>query len=193
MPRYNPAVVEPKWQRYWDAERTFAAPPARIGRGKNVRARHVPLSQRRRPARGASRRLHGDRHRQPLPAHARQVRDAPDGIRQLSVCRPKKHAIRTNTPPRQSTEQNIANFRRQLKMLGFSYDWDRELATTDPGYFKWTQFIFLVLFDTWFDAAKQRGRPISDLPIPSEIRMPATKRFAAIKMPIAWPINTRRR
>ncbi len=81
----------------------------------------------------------------------------------------EEHAIRTNTPPRQSTEQNIANFRRQLKMLGFSYDWQRELATTDPGYFKWTQFIFLVLFDTWFDAAKQRGRPISELPIPSEI------------------------
>jgi leucyl-tRNA synthetase len=93
----------------------------------------------------------------------------------------EEHAIRTNTPPRRSTEQNIANFRRQLKMLGFSYDWSRELATTDREYFKWTQFIFLVLFDTWFDDAVQwrdstgrvhrgQGRPINELPIPAEVQ-----------------------
>ena len=64
----------------------------------------------------------------------------------------EQHAKRTGTHPRITTEKNIANFRRQLKMLGFSYDWDRELATTDVGYFRWTQFIFLVLFDTWYDA-----------------------------------------
>ena len=54
-------------------------------------------------------------------------------------------------------------------MLGFSYDWDRELATTDVAYFRWTQRIFLVLFDTWFDAAAQRGRPIAELPIPADV------------------------
>jgi leucyl-tRNA synthetase len=52
----------------------------------------------------------------------------------------EEYAIRTNTPPRVSTENNIANFTRQLKMLGFSYDWDRCLSTTDVDYFKWTQF-----------------------------------------------------
>ena len=55
-------------------------------------------------------------------------------------------------------------------MLGFSYDWDRELATTDVEYFRWTQWIFLVLFDTWFDAEQQKGRPISELPIPAEVK-----------------------
>ncbi len=65
----------------------------------------------------------------------------------------EQHAIKTGTPPRVGTEKNIDNFRRQLKMLGFSYDWERELATTDPDYFRWTQWIFLQLFDTWFDAA----------------------------------------
>ena len=64
----------------------------------------------------------------------------------------EQHAKKTGTPPRTTTEKNIATFRRQLKMLGFSYDWDRELATTDLDYFRWTQWIFLVLFDTWFDA-----------------------------------------
>ena len=81
----------------------------------------------------------------------------------------EQHAKRTGTHPRATTEKNIANFRRQLKMLGFSYDWARELATTDAHYFRWTQFIFLVLFDTWFDTAKQRGRPIAELPIPEEV------------------------
>ena len=81
----------------------------------------------------------------------------------------EQHAKKTGTHPRTTTEKNIANFRRQLKMLGFSYDWDRELATTDVDYFRWTQFIFLVLFDTWFDESQQRGRPIAELPIPEEV------------------------
>ncbi len=98
--------------------------------------------------------LHGHRHRLPLRPHARQVRDAPHGLGRL---RPARRAARQadRHPPRITTEKNIANFRRQLKMLGFSYDWDRELATTDLDYFRWTQWIFLVLFDTWYDAAEQ--------------------------------------
>jgi leucyl-tRNA synthetase len=81
----------------------------------------------------------------------------------------EEHAIRTGTPPRESTQRNIETFRRQLKMLGFSYDWGRELATTDPEYVRWTQWIFLQLFDTWFDASLQKGRPIAELPIPDEV------------------------
>jgi hypothetical protein len=55
----------------------------------------------------------------------------------------EQYAIQTGTHPRISTERNIANIRRQIKRLGFSYDWDREIATTDPAYVKWTQWIFL--------------------------------------------------
>src|SRR5262249_8099176 len=76
--------------------------------------------------------------------------------------------IQTGTHPGVTTEQNVANFRRQIQMLGFSYDWDREVDTTDPAYVKWTQWIFLQLFDTWYDAAEKRGRPIRELPIPGE-------------------------
>jgi leucyl-tRNA synthetase len=81
----------------------------------------------------------------------------------------EEHAIKTNTHPRIQTEANINNFRRQLKMLGFSYDWDREIATTDVAYFRWTQWIFLQLYDTWFDHEAQRGRPIAELPIPADV------------------------
>ncbi len=82
----------------------------------------------------------------------------------------EEHAIKHNASPREFTEKNIKTFVRQLKDLGFSYDWDRQISTTDVAYFKWTQWIFLVLFDTWFDTAQQKGRPISELPIPAEIK-----------------------
>ncbi|MBO6741255.1 MAG: class I tRNA ligase family protein, partial [Phycisphaerales bacterium] len=58
----------------------------------------------------------------------------------------EQHAIKTGTHPRDTTLRNIDTFRRQLKMLGFSYDWTREVDTTDPAYVKWTQWIFLQLF-----------------------------------------------
>jgi leucyl-tRNA synthetase len=82
----------------------------------------------------------------------------------------EEHAIRTGEHPRTNTERNIKEFTRQLKMLGFSYDWSRDLATTDVEYFRWTQWIFLVLFDTWYDSAQQKGRPISELPIPPDVK-----------------------
>jgi leucyl-tRNA synthetase len=58
----------------------------------------------------------------------------------------EQHAVKTGTHPAANTQNNITNFRRQIKALGFSYDWDRELDTTDPKYFRWTQWIFLQLF-----------------------------------------------
>ena len=59
----------------------------------------------------------------------------------------EQYAIQTGTHPRVTTARNVTRFREQLKALGFSYDWDRELATTDPEYFRWTQWIFLQLFN----------------------------------------------
>jgi leucyl-tRNA synthetase len=82
----------------------------------------------------------------------------------------EEHAIKTGQHPRIQTEANIANFRRQMKMLSLSYDWSRELATTDVEYFHWTQWIFLKIYDTWFDTELQRGRPISELPIPDDVK-----------------------
>lgn len=82
----------------------------------------------------------------------------------------EQYAIQTGTHPAIITNQNCDNFRRQIKMLGLSYDWDREINTTDPKYYKWTQWIFIRLYNTWFDKQLQKGRPISELVIPEEIK-----------------------
>ncbi len=75
----------------------------------------------------------------------------------------EQYAVKTNTHPRVTTAANIKNFRRQIQMLGLSYDWDREIDTTDPGYFKWTQWIFLQLYNSYFDPFDNKAKPISHL------------------------------
>ena len=75
----------------------------------------------------------------------------------------EQYAIKTGQHPRVTTEANIANFRRQIQMLGLSYDWEREVDTTDPNYYRWTQWIFLQLFNSYFDRAEKRARPVSHL------------------------------
>jgi len=167
MPRYHPSRIEPKWQAWWDAHATFASP-----RLPGARKAYV-LDMFPYPSGDG---LHVG-HPEGYTATDIVARAA--RMRGVSVMHPmgfdafglpaEEHAIRTGTPPRESTERNIATFRRQLKMLGFSYDWERQLATTDPEYVRWTQWIFLVLFDTWFDPVAGKGRPIAELPIPADI------------------------
>jgi len=82
----------------------------------------------------------------------------------------EQYAIETGTHPSVTTQNNCDNFRRQIKSLGLGYDWDREINTTDPGYFKWTQWIFIRLYNTWFDELQQKGRPIDELEVPENIR-----------------------
>ena len=82
----------------------------------------------------------------------------------------EQYAIQTGTHPAKTTKLNCDTFRRQIKSLGLSYDWDREINTTNPGYYKWTQWIFKRLYDTWFDKKLQKGRPINELVIPDEVK-----------------------
>ena len=167
MPRYNPAEIEPHWQRYWETNRTFATADLPVGKkiyvldmfpypsGEGLHVGH-PEGYTATDIVCRYRRMCGDDVLHPMGFDAFGLPA-------------EEHAIRTGTPPRQQTEKNIETFTRQLKMLGFSYDWDRVLATTDREYFRWTQWIFLVLFDTWYDAKQRRGRPIDELPIPQEV------------------------
>ncbi len=81
----------------------------------------------------------------------------------------ERYAMKTGTHPATRTAECIVNFKRQLKHLGFSYDWSREVDTTSPRYYKWTQWIFLQLWGSWYDDEQARARPIGELPIPAEV------------------------
>src|SRR6186713_1620394 len=83
----------------------------------------------------------------------------------------EQHAVKTGTHPATNTQNNIANFRRQIKSLGFSYDWSREVDTTDPKYFKWTQWIFLKLYNSWFNPKTNKAEPIETLGYPADLQI----------------------
>ncbi len=169
MAKYDPSAMEPKWQKYWEENKTFAAPRLPGTGGKKYILDMFPYP--------SGNGLHVGH---PEGYTATDIMSRFYRMNGFSVIHPmgwdafglpaEQHAKKTGIPPRITTEKNIDNFRRQLKMLGFSYDWDRELATTDVEYFRWTQFIFLVLYDTWYDRSAKKGRPIADLPIPDDVR-----------------------
>ena len=75
----------------------------------------------------------------------------------------EQYALETGQHPAVTTEQNIKRYREQLDNIGFCYDWSREVRTCDPKYYKWTQWIFLQLFESWYDRSQQKARPISEL------------------------------
>jgi leucyl-tRNA synthetase len=88
----------------------------------------------------------------------------------------EQYAIKTGQHPRKTTEANIITFKRQIKALGFSYDWSREIDTTDPNYYRWTQWIFLNLYNSWFNPVTNKAEPIETLPIPPELQTADQKR-----------------
>ena len=75
----------------------------------------------------------------------------------------EQYAIQTGQHPEKTTTENINRYRSQLDRIGFSYDWDREVRTCDPGFYKWTQWAFLKMFGSWYDNAQQKARPIEEL------------------------------
>src|SRR5882762_4498543 len=106
----------------------------------------------------------------------------------------EQFAIKTGQHPRQTTEENIATFKRQIQSLGFSYDWTREVDTTNPNYFKWTQWIFLQLYHSWLNPRTNKAEPISTLTCPPELKTDKerrayvdSKRLAYVsEMPVWW-------
>ncbi|HID22857.1 MAG TPA: leucine--tRNA ligase, partial [Planctomycetaceae bacterium] len=180
MPRYDPKRIERKWQQYWDQNETFKTEDFVEGRPKLYVLDMFPYP--------SGEGLHVGH---PEGYTATDIVARYSRMRGKQVLHPmgwdafglpaEQHAIQTGTHPRITTYNNIATFRRQLKMLGFSYDWSREFATTDPDYYRWTQWIFLQIFDTWYDPdyewtgpdgrrRKGKGRPIDELPIPEDVR-----------------------
>ncbi len=75
----------------------------------------------------------------------------------------EQYAIQTGQHPAVTTEKNIARYREQMDRIGFSYDWSREIRTCDPEYYKWTQWAFIQMFESWYDNVQQKARPIAEL------------------------------
>lgn len=106
----------------------------------------------------------------------------------------ERYSMETGIHPSVATKRNIETFKRQLKMLGLGYDWSREINTTEPEYYKWTQWMFLLIYNSWFDETMNKARHIDELPVPDSIKNPIDiekykdeQRLAYIAMiPVNW-------
>jgi leucyl-tRNA synthetase len=160
--------IEPKWQQYWEEHKTFKT------ENDFSKPKYYVLDMFPYPS-GAG--LHVGH---PEGYTATDIMCRYKRMKGFNVLHPmgwdafglpaEQYAIQTGTHPAVTTNKNCDNFRRQIKSLGLSYDWDREINTTDPKYFRWTQWIFTKLYNTWFDAETGKGRPISELPIPADVQ-----------------------
>ena len=145
IPIYNPANVESKWQRHWDENHSFAAEKS------HDKPKFYPLIEFPYPS-GAGLHVGHPRSNTAMDIIARKRRMEgfnvlfPIGYDAFGLPT-ERYAIRNHIHPAIVTKDNIEHFHNQLKRIGFSFDYDREIATTDPKYYKWTQWIFLKLFE----------------------------------------------
>ena len=171
---YVPEELRKKWQAYWEEHKTFRQPNPGEPGFDPAKPKFYVLDMFPYPS-GAG--LHVGH---PEGYTATDIMARYHRMHGYNVLHPmgwdsfglpaEQHAVETGEHPADTTRRNIDTFRRQLKMLGFSYDWDREVATTDPAYYRWTQWIFLQLFKSWYDEAAGKARPIGELPIPAEVK-----------------------
>ena len=89
----------------------------------------------------------------------------------------EQYAIKTGRHPKETTENNIKRFKEQLNTLGLSFDWDRELKTSDSKYYKWTQWIFLKLYNSFFDTKKNKACDINELKVPKDVEKDRIEEF----------------
>src|SRR5215813_7599688 len=158
---YDPKQIEPKWQQYWEVNGTFGA------KVDATKPKFYVLDMFPYPS-GEG--LHVGH---PEGYTATDIVARYKRMRGIDVLHPmgwdafglpaEQHAIRTGTHPRTETLKNIREFRRQLKSLGFSFDWDREVDTTDAGYVRFTQWIFLQLYRRGL-AFQQSDMPVNWCP-----------------------------
>jgi leucyl-tRNA synthetase len=160
-------VFEPKWQQIWDERKTFKVSNPGEGGFDASKPKYYVLDMFPYPS-GAG--LHVGH---PEGYTATDIVARFKRMNGFNVLHPmgwdsfglpaEQYAIKTGQHPSVTTFQNIDNFRRQLKMLGFSYDWDREIATTDHEYVRWTQWIFLQLYNSYYNRELKKARPVSEL------------------------------
>lgn len=158
---YDFKAIESKWQAYWAENKTYKA-EKQDGKPKYYVLDMFPYPS------GAG--LHVGH---PLGYIASDIFSRYKRLKGFNVLHPmgydafglpaEQYAIQTGQHPEKTTTVNIARYREQLDRIGFSYDWDRELRTCDPEFYKWTQWAFLKMFDSWYDPDEDKARPISEL------------------------------
>jgi leucyl-tRNA synthetase len=158
---YNFSEIEKKWQEYWMKNKTFRAET------DSSKPKYYVLDMFPYPS-GAG--LHVGH---PLGYIASDIYSRFKRLKGFNVLHPmgydafglpaEQYAIQTGTHPAITTEKNIARYREQMDKIGFSYDWDREVRTSDPAYYKWTQCTFIQLFNHWYNLSTNKAEPVSDL------------------------------
>lgn len=158
---YNFQEIEQKWQRYWRENKTYKVEM------DHSKPKYYVLDMFPYPS-GAG--LHVGH---PLGYIASDIYSRYKRLKGFNVLHPmgydayglpaEQYAIQTGQPPAVTTEKNIARYREQLDKIGFSFDWDREVRTCDPAYYKWTQWTFIQLFNHYYCYDEQQARPIAEL------------------------------
>ena len=173
---YDFNAIEKKWQQFWQENKTFSAADCDSSRPKyyvldmfpypSGQGLHVghPEGYTASDIFARYKRMHGFNVLHPMGWDAFGLPA-------------EQYAIQTGTNPKDTTQNNVDNIRRQIKSLGFSYDWDREVNTTDTDYYRWTQWIFLKFFNSYFDDAEQKAKPIEELPIPRGLSEAERQRY----------------
>ena len=159
--KYNFKEIETKWQKYWVQNNTFKA------KNSSTKPKYYILDMFPYPS-GAG--LHVGH---PLGYIASDIYARYKRHKGFNVLHPQgydsfglpaeQYAIETGQHPAITTEINIKTYRRQLDQMGFSLDWNREVRTSSPDYYKWTQWIFIQLFESWYDRLENKAKPISEL------------------------------
>ncbi len=159
---YDFNQIEKKWQKFWQDNKTFKAEDLDASRPKYYVLDMFPYP--------SGEGLHVGH---PEGYTASDIIARYKRMKGFNVLHPmgwdafglpaEQHAVNTGTHPADTTRKNISRMLNQIKSLGFSYDWDREVNTTDPNYYKWTQWIFLKFFNSYFDDAEQKAKPIEHL------------------------------
>ena len=158
---YNHQEIEKKWQKYWQEHKTFKA------ENHSKKPKYYVLDMFPYPS-GAG--LHVGH---PLGYIASDIYARYKRHQGFNVLHPmgydayglpaEQYAIQTGTHPEVTTEKNIKRYRKQLDQIGFSFDWDREVRTSDPSYYKWTQWTFIQLFHSWYNRRTDKAEPIAGL------------------------------
>ena len=161
MKDYDFRAIEQRWQAYWDGHGTFKAEQP------SAKPKYYVLDMFPYPS-GAG--LHVGH---PLGYIASDIYARYKRLKGFNVLHPmgfdayglpaEQYAIQTGQHPAVTTEKNISRYKKQLRGIGFSFDWDREVRTCDPAYYKWTQWVFIRLFESWYDKTLHKAQPIARL------------------------------